>query len=80
MSKKKFSAVGGFLVPKIVLLMGKNYPEHSETTAMNELYTSKVYSILEDESTKLWHFSPLTLFNMFDEEKRTGRFEWPEEA
>ena len=73
MSDKKFSAVMGILVPEI-------YPEHSETTAMNELYTSKVYSILEDESTKLWHFSPLTLFNMFDEEKRTGRFEWPEEA
>ena len=80
MSDKKFSAVMGILVPEIVHLIVENYPEHSETTAMNELSTSKVYSILEDESTKLWHFSPLTLFNMFDEEKRTGRFEWPEEA
>ena len=79
MSDKKFSAVMGILVPEIVHLIVENYPEHSETTAMNELYTSKVYSILEDESTKLWHFSPLTLYNKFDQEKRKWRFDSPEE-
>ena len=27
---------------------------------------------MEQEDTKLWQLSPLTLFNMFDEEKKTG--------
>lgn len=27
---------------------------------------------IQQEETKLWHLSPLTLFNMFDEEKKTG--------
>ncbi len=45
-----------------------------------ELYSSKVYSFLEQEDTKLWHLSALTLFNMFDEEKQTGTFTFPEES
>ncbi len=57
------------LVPQIILLITENYP-YDEMTATNEFYASKVYGILEDEETKLWHFSLLTLFNMFDEEKR----------
>lgn len=46
----------------------------------NEFYGSNLYALLEQEDTKIWHFSPLTLFNMFDEEKKTGSFELPEEA
>lgn len=80
MSEEKFSAVLGILIPEIVHLIVENYPEHTETSAIDAFYASGVYALLEDEATKLWHFSPLTLFNMFDEEKRTGRFELPEEA
>ncbi|WP_455506398.1 hypothetical protein [Gemmiger formicilis] len=79
MGNEKFSAVMGVLVPQIILLITENYP-YDEMTATNEFYASKVYGVLEDEETKLWHFSPLTLFNMFDEEKRTGSFTFPEEA
>jgi len=43
-------------------------------------YESKVFECLEREDTKLWHLSPLTLFNMFDEEQKTGSFVFPEEA
>lgn len=39
-----------------------------------------VYSFLEQEDTKLWHLSALTLFHMFDEEKRMGTITFPEEA
>ena len=51
-----------------------------EIAAAKAFYGSKVYSLLEQEDTKLWHFSPLTLFNMYVEEKKTGDFEIPEEA
>ena len=51
-----------------------------EVSAAKAFYESKVYALLEDEDTKVWHFSPATLFSMFDEEKKTGRFVIPEEG
>ena len=79
MGEEKFGAVMGVLVEQIVHLITENYA-YDEMIASNEFYNSKVYALLEQEDTKLWHFSPLTLFNMFDEEKQTGSFELPEEA
>ena len=79
MGEAKFGAVMGVLVEQIVHLITENYA-YDEMIASNEFYNSKVYALLEQEDTKLWHFSPLTLFNMFDEEKKTGSFELPEEA
>ena len=79
MEKKKFEAMLVLLVPQVIHLITENYP-YDEVTASKEFYESKVYSLLEQEDTKLWHFSPLTLFNMFDEERTTGDFQMPEEA
>lgn len=67
------------LVPQVVHLITKNYM-YDEITASREFYDSKVYACLEQEDTKLWHLSALTLFNMFDEEKKTGSFAFPEEV
>ena len=33
--------------------------------AMRVLYTSEVYSRLEDESTKVWHLGPVALYEEF---------------
>lgn len=79
MADKKFEAILTLLVPQVINLICENYPL-DEMTASKEFYESKVYSLLEQEDTKLWHFSPLTLFNMFDEERTTGDFQMPEEV
>ena len=79
MADKKFEAILTLLVPQVIQLICEN-DSVDEVTAAREFYESKVYSLLEQEDTKLWHFSPLTLFNMYDEEKKTGNFEIPEEA
>lgn len=79
MGAEKFSAIMGILVEQVVHLIAENYG-CDELTASNDFYKSDVYALLEKEESKIWHFSPLTLFNMFDEEKRTGKFELPEEA
>lgn len=79
MEKKKFEAMLVLLVPQIVNLITENY-HLDEVTAHKEFYDSKVYSLLEQEDTKLWHLSALTLFNMYEEEKRTGAITFPEEA
>ena len=79
MDEKKFETLLTLIIPKIISLIIDNYA-YDEITAYKEFYNSKVYSLLEDENTKLWHFSPLTLFNMFCEEKLTGDFIIPEEV
>lgn len=79
MEAEKFGAVMGVLVPQVIRLITENY-SYDEMIATNEFYRSDLYALLEQEDTKLWHFSPLTLFNMFDAEKKTGSFELPEEA
>ena len=79
MGEEKFGAVMGILVPQVIVLISENYP-YDEMTATDEFYNSEVYALLEQEDTKLWHFSPLTLFNMLDEEKKTGKFTFPEET
>lgn len=79
MEKEKFEAMLVLLVPQVIQLITENY-SYDEVTASKEFYESEVYSVLEQEDTKLWHLSALTLFNMFDEEKKTGAFTFPEEA
>ena len=79
MEKQKFEAMLMLLVPQVIHLITENYP-YDEVSATKEFYDSEVYSFLEQEDTKLWQLSALTLFNMFDEEKKTGTFIFPEEA
>ena len=75
MDQKKFEALLTLIVPQVIQLIVENY-SYDEITACS----SEVYSVLEEEDTKLWHLSPLTLFCMFDEEKKTGTITFPEEA
>lgn len=79
MNAEQYSAIIGLIVPEVVRLIAEKY-SCNEVTAAEEFYRSRVYTILEQEQTKLWHFSPLTLFNMFEEEKKTGSFVVPEEG
>lgn len=79
MNNKKFSTIMGLIVPEIIRLITENYP-YDEVTAIRKFYRSQVYASLEQEETKLWHFSPLTLYNMFDEEQKNGSFTFPEEG
>ena len=79
MDKKKIESLLILIIPDIVNLIIEKY-SWDEITAINKFYESKVFECLEREETKLWHFSPLTLFNMFDEEQKTGSFVFPEET
>ena len=49
----------------------------SEDIAMERFTSSKVYSFLEREETKVWQYSALMLAQLFNEE-RSGRFALPE--
>lgn len=77
MDIRKFEAMLVLIVPQVVHLIAENY-NMNEIDASRLFYESQVYEVLEQEDTKLWHLSPLTLFNMFDEEKKTGKITFPE--
>jgi len=79
MEQNKFEAMLVLLVPQVVHLICENY-NLDEVTATDRFYLSKVYSILEQEETKLWHMSALTIYNMYEEEQQTGSFIFPEEV
>ena len=51
-----------------------------EKTAAERFYASRVYDELSDESRKLWHYSPMVIAAMYDEEVKTGSITYPEEA
>ena len=79
MEQKKFEAVLKLLIPQVIHLIAEN-GKIDEVTASSYFYNSKVYELLENEETKLWHYSPLTLFNMYNDEIKTGVINFPEEA
>ncbi|MBR2300889.1 MAG: hypothetical protein IKA41_02940 [Bacteroidaceae bacterium] len=77
MEHKKFEGLLILIVPQVVGLIVKNCGL-DEMTATTLFYKSRVYALLEQEETKMWHYSPLTLFNMYNEERETGNIMFPE--
>ena len=77
MEQDKFEALVILIVPMVVNLIVENHGL-DEISAIKAFYETEVYSLLEQEDTKLWHLSPLNLFYMYDEEKRTGSITFPE--
>jgi len=79
MKKRNYDILLVIIIPQIVKLISKKY-KINQLDATHLFYQSQVASLLEKEKTKLWHFSPLTLFAMFDQEYKTGSFDMPEEC
>ena len=79
MEEKKFNSMLILIVPEVMKLIVENHGI-DEIDASDRFYSSKVYEKLEQEETKLWHLSPLTLFNMYDTEQKTGEVIYPEEV
>ncbi|MBR4256010.1 MAG: hypothetical protein IKQ18_02510 [Clostridia bacterium] len=79
MEQKKFEAMLILLVPQVVSIITEKH-KCNELTATRHFYESKLYSLLEQEETKLWHLSAAALFELYDEEVRTGNITFPEEA
>lgn len=76
---EKFNALLSIsIIPPIVDLIVKN-ESIDDFVAINEFYFSNTYRLLSEEETKLWHYSPLTLYMMWKSEKETGEIVFPEE-
>jgi hypothetical protein len=61
------------LVAKIITETGTD-----EDTAMEKMYSSALYSSLEKEETKVWYYSVPKLYELWENEARTGRLALPD--
>ena len=73
MSNNQFSALLAVITPEITALITKN-SNITETQAISLFYRSKLYKELANESSKLWHSSPLTLYTMLQDELLSGGY------
>lgn len=78
MDEKFNSVLSIALIPQTVALIVEK-EGLDDITAMNEFYQSKVYDLLSNEETKMWHYSPMTVYMMWKHEKKTGEVVFPEE-
>lgn len=78
MDKKFDSILSIALIPQTVALIVEK-EGLDDITAINEFYQSKIYDLLSKEETKMWHYSPMTIYMMWKHEKETGEIVFPEE-
>lgn len=78
MDEKFNSILSIALIPKTIDLIVENLGR-DDITAINEFYQSKVYDLLSKEETKMWHYSPMTIYMMWKHERETGEIIFPEE-
>ena len=79
MSEDQFSAMLAIIVPPIIEMIVRN-SNQEDSVAVSLFYQSRLYEELADESSKLWHYSALTLYTMYQDEIMTGTYDYPEEA
>lgn len=71
MNKEKFNSVLSIFIADLI----KKIIEEeaiTEEEAIDFLYTSKLYKLLEDEKTKVWQYSTPLLYNLLKNEKEQG--------
>lgn len=65
------------LLPGKISRLAQIYAEEKDITiveAIREIYQSNTYKELADETTKLWHYGPVALYQEFmDEQKQNKR-------
>jgi hypothetical protein len=79
MNRIEFKATLQMLIPMLIqtIIEKKNM---SVIDSVKSLYFSRLYEKLEIESTKLWHLSPLALYELLEMELQTGNIIFPTEA
>ena len=73
----EFESILPFKVEGVVEQLIKEHKMSLED-ALEYLYSSQLYILLEQEETKMWHYSPQMLLYLLDNEKKTGELILPQ--
>ena len=71
MNEEQFSAMLTMIVPPIINQITKN-SNVDDDKAISHFYQSKLYQELSDEKSKLWHYSAMMLYTMYQDELLRG--------
>jgi hypothetical protein len=78
MNQEKLHALLAIIIPQILqYIMEQQHTDVKEAAVI--LYNSKLYEMLENEESKLWHLSAATLCSLLKQELNTGSIDFPEE-
>jgi hypothetical protein len=77
MGKEQFIALMPYISADLVskIAIKQNI---SEKCALEKLYSSKLYSLLENEKTKVWQYSTQMLYSLFEQEEKQGSIQFPD--
>ena len=78
MNEQFHSLLSVVIIPQVIDLISKEECI-DEIEAIDQFYSSKTYDSLCDEKTKTWHYGPLALFEMWKQERKTGKLIYPDE-
>ena len=79
MTADQFSAMLALIVPPVIERITQN-SNVDDAAAISRFYHSGLYRELSDEASGLWHYGPMTLYTMFQDELLTGSLVYPEGA
>ena len=77
MNQEQFTAIMPYISANLVAMIAKE-KNLSEEEAVKKLYSSKLYALLEDEETKVWHYSTKMLYSLLEQEEQTGDIVFPD--
>ena len=77
MNQEQFAAIMPYISADLVGMIAEK-ENISENAAITKLYNSELYAILEQEDTKVWHYSTHMLYSLLKQEEKTGKIEFPD--
>jgi len=77
MDKSKFDAIFPIITSHLADMIAKEN-NLSEEDAITELYNTGLYAAMEEEETKVWQYSTEKLYDIFLNERKSGKLELPE--
>lgn len=77
MGQEQFSALMPYISTDLAAMIAEKQ-KISEKAAINKLYNSRLYAILEKEETKVWQYSTQMLYSLLEQEEKTGNLIFPD--
>ena len=77
MGDEQFAAIMPYISADLVEMISVKEKIPFEE-AINKLYVSKLYELLENEDTKVWHYSTEMLYSLYVQEQKNGVIEFPD--
>ena len=77
MGHEQFVAIMPYISADLVNMIAQKQ-NITESDALNKLYSSRLYGLLEKEETKVWQYSTDMLYSLFVKEEQTGSLVFPD--